>query len=75
MIKSILGFPGGTSGKESACQCRRCKRCRFDPRVGKTPWQGPDNPLQYPFLENPMDGGTWWATVHRVAQSHTTEVI
>ena len=36
-------FPGGASGKESACQCRRCKRCRFDPWVGKMPcsrkWQ------------------------------------
>ena len=31
----IMGFPGGTSGKESACQCRRCQRCRFDPWVGK----------------------------------------
>ena len=31
-------FPGGTGGKEPACQCRRCKRCRFDPWVGKIPW-------------------------------------
>ena len=29
------GFPGGTSGKEPACQCRRCKTCEFDPWVGK----------------------------------------
>ena len=29
---------GGTSGKEPACQCRRCKRCGFDPWVGKIPW-------------------------------------
>ena len=33
------GFPGGTSGKEPACQCRWHKRCRFDPWVGKTPWR------------------------------------
>ena len=36
-------IPGGTSGKEPACQCRRCKRCSFDPWVGKIPcrraWQ------------------------------------
>ena len=32
-------FPDGASGKESACQCRRCKRCRFDPWVGKIPWK------------------------------------
>ena len=34
------GFPGGTSGKEPACQCRRHERCRFDPWVGKVPWRG-----------------------------------
>ena len=33
-----LGFPGGASGKESACQFRRCKRCRFHPWIGKIPW-------------------------------------
>ena len=31
------GFPDGTSRKELACQYRRHERCRFDPRVGKTP--------------------------------------
>ena len=33
------GFSGGTSGKESACQCRRHKRCRFNPWVRKIPWR------------------------------------
>ena len=33
------GFPGGTSGKESTCQCRRCKKCRFSPWVGKITWR------------------------------------
>ena len=32
-------FPGGDSGKEPACQCRRCRRCGFDPWVGKLPWR------------------------------------
>ena len=31
--------PGGASGKESTCQCRRSKSNRFDPRVGKIPWR------------------------------------
>ena len=33
-----MGFPAGTSGKEPACQCRRSKRCGFDPWVRKIPW-------------------------------------
>ena len=33
-----IGFPGGASGKELAYQCRRYKRPRFDPRIGKIPW-------------------------------------
>ena len=64
-------FPGGTSGKEPACQCRRCKRCRFDPWVGKIPWGGNGNPLQYSCLENPVGRGAWQAIVHRVAKSRT----
>ena len=39
----------------------------------KIPEEGNGNPLQYSCLENPMDGGAWWATVHRVAESDTTE--
>ena len=35
-----LEFPGDASGKESACQCRRC---RFDPWIGKIPGKGNDN--------------------------------
>ena len=34
------GFPGGTIGKELVCQCRRHKRCKFNPWVGKIPWKG-----------------------------------
>ena len=61
-----MGFPGGTSGKEFACQCKRLKRCRLDPWVWKIPGGGNYNPSQYSCLENPMDRGAWWATVHRV---------
>ena len=38
-IKFYLAFPGGTSGKEPTCQCRRCKKRGFDPWVGKIPWR------------------------------------
>ena len=34
-----LGFPGGTSGKEPSCQCRRYKRLGFNPWIGKIPWK------------------------------------
>ena len=38
-VEMIEGFPGGASGKEPTCQCRRHRRCRFDPWVGKIPWR------------------------------------
>ena len=41
------------------------------PMSGRSPGGGHGHPLQYSFLENPMDRGTWWATVHRVAQCQT----
>ena len=37
--KKNMGFPGGVSGKEPACQSRRCKRAGFDPWVRKIPWR------------------------------------
>ena len=48
------GFPGGNSGKDPACQCRRLKIPRFDPWVRKIPWRRKWQ-LQYFCLENPMD--------------------
>ena len=41
------------------------------PESGRSPGGGHGNPLQYSFLENPMDRRAWWATVHRVAKSQT----
>jgi len=41
------------------------------PGLGRSPGVGHGNPLQYSCLENPMDRGAWWATVHRVAKSRT----
>ena len=46
-----------------------CRRLGFDPWIGKVPREGNGNPLQYSCLENPMDRGTWLATVHEVAVS------
>ena len=64
--------PVGTSGKEPACQCKRCMRCGFHPWVGKSPWgrtQQPTPPLQYSFRE-PHGERTLVGMVHRVAKSH-----
>ena len=44
------------------------------PGSGRFPGEGNSNPLQYSCLENPIDRGTWWATVHGVAESDTAEV-
>ena len=41
------------------------------PGLGRAPGDGNGNPLQYSCLENLLDGGAWWATVHRVAKSRT----
>ena len=43
------------------------------PGSGRSPAEGHGNPLQYSCLENPMDRGAWWATVHSVTELDTTE--
>ena len=66
----VMGFPGGSDGKESACNVG-------DPGLilgsEKSPGKGNGNPLQYSCLENSMDRRTWQATVHGVTQLKTTE--
>ena len=52
------GFPNWCSGKESACQCRRCKRLRFSPWMGRSPGVGNGNPSEtltwkIPWTEEP----------------------
>ena len=66
-----MGFPGSTSGKEHAWQCRQHKRCWFEPWVRRSPGGGHSNPLQYSYLENPTDRETWQATVPWVTKSWT----
>ena len=67
------GLPRRLSVKESACQCRRCKKLMFDPWVGKTTEEENGNPLRYSCLENSIGRGAWQATVHRVAESQTRQ--
>ena len=67
----MKGLPRWHSGKESTCQCRRCKRCGFDSWVGKIPWSRKWQPtpvfLSGKFLR------AWQATVHGVTELDTTE--
>ena len=44
-----------------------------NPGSGRSPGEGNGNPLQYPFLENPMDRGAWWATVYGITELDLTE--
>ena len=67
----LIGLPRWCSGKESTCQCRKHKRCRLNPWVGKICWRRKCNPLHYSCLENSMDRGAWQATVHGVTESET----
>ena len=64
----LHGFSGGSEGKVSA---RNVGDPGSIPGSGRSPGEGNDNPLQYSCLENPMDGGARWATVHGVAKSRT----
>ena len=57
-----------SDGKESACDAGDLGS---DPWVRKIPWGENGNPLQYSCLENSMDRGAWWTTVHRVTKSRT----
>ena len=68
-----IGFPGGAGGKEPMCQYNAgdIRDIGLIPGLGRSPGEGNGNPLQYSCLENPMDRGAWWATVHWVAKSQT----
>ena len=59
LANTKVGFPSG------------CVDVGSIPGSGRSPGEGNGNPLQYSCLENPMDRGAWWATVHRVAKSWT----
>ena len=61
-------FPGGSDGKATAYNAGDLGSI---PGSGSSPGDANGSPLQYSCLENLMDRGVWWATVHKVAQSQT----
>ena len=62
------GFPGGSDGKESACNAGDLSSIS---RSGRSSGEGSGYPHQYSCLENPLDRGAWWATVYGVTRSQT----
>ena len=67
-LETVLGFPGGSAGKESSCNAGYPGSV---PGLGRSPGEGNGYPLQYSFLENPMDRGAWKAPVLWVTKSRT----
>ena len=66
-----MGFPGGTSSKESACNAGDIGDAVSIPGSGGSPGGGHGNPLQYSCLENLMDRGAWWAPVLGITKRQT----
>ena len=79
LFMAFLCFPGGSDGEESACNegdpesaCSEGDPAMKEknlPGRGRSPGEGNGNPLWYSCLENSMDRGAWWATVHGVAKT------
>ena len=59
VVKNLLANAGDIKDTDSV------------PELGRSPGGGHGNPLQYSCLENPMDRGTWQATIHSVVKSQT----
>ena len=70
LVVAQAGFPGGSEVKVSACNAGDLGSI---PGWGRSPGEGNGNLLQHSCLENPMDGGAWWAIVHGVAKSRTRQ--
>ena len=68
MVYTYSGFPGGSVGKESACNVGDLT---LIPGLGRSPGEGNGNPLQYSCLENSRDRGAWWVTVQGI--THTVK--
>ena len=74
VTRCTRGFPCSSVVKNLPAKAGDVKTMDSVPGSGRFPGGGHGNSLQYSCLENPMDGGVWWARVHRIAkESDTTE--
>ena len=70
-MNAFRGFPGVSVVKNPPANAGGAGDLGLIPGSGRSPGGGHGNPLQYSCLENPMNRGTWRATVHGVAKSQT----
>ena len=70
LSRFVIGFSDGSDGKEPACNA---DDLGLIPGSGRSLGEGNGNPLQYSYLENPMDGEAWQSTPHGIAELNTTE--
>ena len=70
LLHTTWGFPGGSDGKESACNAGDLGSI---PGSARSPGEGNGNPLQDSCLENSTDRGSWSVTVHGVTKSRSEE--
>ena len=70
-VPTPVRLPWWLSGNESTCNAGVAGDTVSISGSGRSPGGGYGNPLRYSRLENPMDRGVWWATVHRVTKSQT----
>ena len=69
LLRGIMGFPGGSVVKNLPANAGDTV---LFPGLGRSPEEGNGSPCQHSHLENPMERGTWWATVHGVAKESDT---
>ena len=74
VVLSGCGFPGDAVVKNPPSNAGDAEDVGSIPGLGRSPGGGNGHPLPYSCLENPMDRGAWWATVHGVAKSRTRVV-
>ena len=72
-ILNIVDFPGSSVVKNLPANEGDIRDTGLIPGSGRSCGGGHGNSLQYSCLENPMDRGRWWVTVHRVTESDITE--